>query len=288
MKIAATVILYQPNEKALDNIKTYAKAIDKVYIFDNTDEGTFLKKKLMEIPNIIYLHDKHNAGIAKRLNTAAQMAINEGFDWLLMMDQDSKFEGNSIQYYLEGIRKYPNNINVGLFGPQYSRNNQTSLAESSYQEIDGMITSGTLLNLNVYQQIGKFDEALFIDAVDIEYCLRVQQANFKMIQLTNIFIQHELGQTEKKASIKTLYLVKKEKELHSPLRYYYMYRNNLYVQSKHKDFDKQTMRKINRNAMSFLKKGFFYGSNSWEILKYVVEARRDFKQNKMGKYQSNI
>ncbi|MEA5427189.1 glycosyltransferase family 2 protein [Arcicella lustrica] len=287
MKIAAVVILYHPTENTLDNIKTYAKAVDKVYVFDNTEEGTFLKKNLMEIPNITYLHDNHNAGIAKRLNTSAQMAINEGFDWLLMMDQDSKFEGNAIQYYWDGVSKFPHPENVGLFGPQFSRNNKQSLAQSSYQEIDGMITSGTLLNLNIYQQIGKFDEALFIDAVDIEYCLRVQKAGFKMIQLINVFIQHELGQTEKKASIKTLYLIKKEKELHSPLRYYYMYRNNLYVQSKYKGFDKQTMQKINRNAMSFLKKGFFYGSNSWEIVKYIVEARRDFKQNKMGKYQSN-
>ena len=288
MKTAAVVILYYPTLETLHNISTYANAVDKIFVFDNSEESTFMKDRLCELQNVVYFHDKHNAGIAQRLNTGAKMAIHEGFDWLLMMDQDSRFDNCSIKFYLDSINDFSDKAKVGLFGPQFDRKNQTSITQSISKEVDSIITSGTMLNLAAYKEIGEFDEKLFIDGVDIEYCLRVQKAGYKIIQFMNIFLQHELGKTAIKASIKTLYLVKKEKELHSPLRYYYMYRNNLYLQSKYKEFDKQKMQKINKNAMSFLKKGFFYGDSSWEIIKYVIEARRDFKQNKMGKYQPDL
>jgi rhamnosyltransferase len=103
----------------------------------------------------------------------------------------------------------------------------------------------------------------------------------------NIFLRHELGNAVRRASIKTLFLVKKQKELHSALRYYYIYRNNLYLQEKYKNFDKAVMKNIDSCAMSHLEKGIFYGRNIKDIIKYLIKARRDFKQNRMGKFQSN-
>ena len=37
MKIAACVILYHPKEKDLENILSYLPKVDKLYIYDNTE-----------------------------------------------------------------------------------------------------------------------------------------------------------------------------------------------------------------------------------------------------------
>lgn len=288
MKIAATVILYHPASNTLKNIQSYASKVEKVFVFDNTEgEESTIREVLSKDSKIQYYHDSQNRGIAERLNQAAQKAIEEGFDWLLMMDQDSEFEGNAIQLYMDCIGKYSDTAKVALFGTNYSRTQQVSNGEIISREVNAMITSGTMLNLELYPIIGQFDEALFIDAVDVEYCLNAKTKGFSVIQLMNIFLRHELGNAVRRASIKTLFLVKKQKELHSALRYYYIYRNNLYLQEKYKNFDKAVMKNIDSCAMSHLEKGIFYGRNIKDIIKYLIKARRDFKQNRMGKFQSN-
>lgn len=288
MKIAATVILYHPSSNTLKNVLSYASMVEKVFVFDNTEgERSVISEDLSQVSNIDYYHDTQNRGIAERLNQAAQKAIEEGFDWLLMMDQDSEFEGNAIQLYIDCIKKYSDTSKVALFGTNYSRTQQVSNGEIIGKEVDVMITSGTMLNLKLYPIIGEFDEALFIDAVDVEYCLNAKTKGFSVIQLMNIYLRHELGNVVRRASIKTLFLKKKEKELHSALRYYYIYRNNLYLQEKYKNFDKAVMKDIDGCAMSHLEKGIFYGRNTKAIIQYLIKARRDFKQNQMGKFQNN-
>lgn len=286
MKIAAVVILYHPTIKTIENIKTYASLLDTVYAFDNTEDGAAIKNRLTEIPNIRYFNDKHNAGIARRLNVAAEIAINEGFEWLLMMDQDSSFNQQTFNFYQNNIINYPEKNEVAIFGPKFSREQQNSFETINPQEANYLITSGSILNLSAYKQIGKFDEALFIDAVDTEYCLRAKKSGFKVIMLANIFLTHELGESVRRASIKTLFIVKKTKAIHSPIRCYYIYRNNLYIQNKYKSFDKTVMEYIHNGAIADIKRSIFYGREFRNIAKYIVKARRDFKQNKMGKYQS--
>lgn len=288
MKIAATVILYHPSSNTLKNIQSYASEVEKVFVFDNTEgERSMISEDLSQVSNIDYYHDTQNRGIAERLNQAAQKAIEEGFDWLLMMDQDSEFEENATNLYIDCIKKYSDTSKVALFGTNYSRTQQVSNGEIISKEVNAMITSGTMLNLKLYPIIGQFDEALFIDAVDVEYCLNAKTKGFSVIQLMNIFLRHELGNIVRRASIKTLFLKKKEKELHSSLRYYYIYRNNLYLQEKYKNFDKTVMKDIDGCAMSHLEKGIFYGRNTKVIIQYLIKARRDFKQNRMGKFQNN-
>lgn len=286
MKIAATVILYHPCINAINNILSYADSVDRVFVFDNTEGfDNHINQTSFNNNKIHYFHDGLNQGIAHRLNQATSLAIYEGYEWLLMMDQDSSFKKETFNLYVNNVLNYPEKENVALFGTNFSRKPQISLPTIDAQEVISMITSGNLLNLSLYPIIGPFDEALFIDAVDTEYCLRASKAGYKIVKLLNIFLQHELGESVTRASIKTLFLIKKTKEIHSPLRCYYIYRNNLYLQTKYKYFDKTAMKDINQCVMTDIKKSLLYGQEFKAIIKYILSARKDFRQNKMGKYQ---
>jgi rhamnosyltransferase len=129
-----------------------------------------------------------------------------------------------------------------------------------------------------------FDENLFIDGVDHEYTIRTLLAGYKIMQFPHIQLNHQIGVPERKASFATFYLVKKEKRLHSPLRCYYVYRNNLYLQKKYKNTDVVDMVMLNQMARSIVKNAFYYGRNPFQLLRYIFSAYSDFKNNKMGKY----
>ena len=93
IRVAATVILYNPDEiSLLLNISSYINDVDKLYVIDNSDFS--LSSKIVEyflsINHIEYINLGGNKGIAYALNYAAISAIKAGYDWLMTMDQDSK------------------------------------------------------------------------------------------------------------------------------------------------------------------------------------------------------
>ena len=143
------------------------------------------------------------------------------------------------------------------------------------------ITSGSVLNLKLFPTIGDFDEALFIDFVDTEYSLRCKKMGYKIIRFTNIFLVHQLGTLVKRASIKTLFLKKKLKTIYSPIRYYYLCKNNLYIQKKYQDLDASLMENIQKTTKTHLDRGIFYGKNPFKILANIVKAHWDFRFGKM-------
>ena len=91
-KIAGAVILYYPANSFLQNIESYLRKLDKLFVIDNTPDNNKALGKLLEIENVVYKHNGENKGIAARLNEAATLAIKEGYDWILTMDQDSYFD----------------------------------------------------------------------------------------------------------------------------------------------------------------------------------------------------
>jgi rhamnosyltransferase len=288
MRIAAVLILYHPDESVISNIRTYYNDIEKIIVFDNTESEPLLKEEFLKLDKVEFQHDHKNEGIAKRLNEAAGKLIQEQYDWLLMMDQDSSFSEDAIKNYLRWIYKYENKDKVAIFGTRYSRMKKAAAEECKPTEIHELITSGSLLNLGGYKTIGAFDEALFIDSVDHDYCIRAKLKGFSLIEFSNIYILHEIGKQVYKSSIKTLFLLRKSKEIHSPLRCYYMYRNLLYLDLKHKPSCAAEMKMIRKVVINQIKACLFYGRDTWKIIKYLIAAYGDFKSSKMGKIEKQL
>lgn len=287
MKIAAVVILYHPPKDAISNIKTYYDYIEKIFVFDNSEVKSLIKDDLSELPNVEFYQDLENEGIAKRLNEGCNLAIKEHFDWILTMDQDSSFSDDAVITYFNCFKQVKEKEKIAMFGPKYERYNNTS-RNCIAKKVDKLITSGSLLNLSLFNEIGKFDEALFIDSVDYDYCFRAIIAGYSIIQFQNIYLLHSVGRIVCKSSLKTFFIIKKKKEIHSPLRLYYMYRNLLYLNKKYKDEEKRFSKQIRDYVMSKIKVNILYARNTWTILKYIKAAKDDFKNNKMGKIEHEL
>ena len=93
LKLAATVILYNPEDEIYINIESYINYVDILYIIDNsTHHNNNLVKRLNKnFTNIKYINNNANLGIATALNIGCKEALDEKFNWILTMDQDSKF-----------------------------------------------------------------------------------------------------------------------------------------------------------------------------------------------------
>lgn len=118
-----------------------------------------------------------------------------------------------------------------------------SLELPKISEVDWAITSGSLINLNVWDKIGKFSDELFIDAVDFDYSIRLQINGYRQLRINTEYLLQEVGNAEPtiifrphkdntgKWSWKRYYRTN-----HALIRQYYMVRNNIILARKYKKY----------------------------------------------------
>lgn len=274
MHLSAVVVWYNPTNKEKENINSYIKYVDKLYIVDNSEkENAFENNK-----KIHYVFNGENLGIAKALNIGADLALKEKYDWLLTMDQDTSFKNDDVKKIFEYIKN--NDMkNIGIVSPWHD----TKLhIQKPKEEIDypiDVMTSGNFLNLKILKKIGGFKDEYFIDGVDIEYCLRLKKYNYKVMRLNKFSIKHNLGNISYKHFFK--------KELlclnHNYLRVYYRVRNYNYIKQEYHDIAPQfcdILVKIKALIWCII----FYEKDKIRKLKSIYYAKKDFKNNIYGKY----
>lgn len=91
MKLLALVTLYYPPAHITDNLLTYAEDVDGLFVWDNTPGGSNYQFPESISHKIVRLRQGENTGIGKALNAAAMFALDNGYTYLLTMDQDSAF-----------------------------------------------------------------------------------------------------------------------------------------------------------------------------------------------------
>ena len=141
-KIAAVTVLYNPTKKIIQNISGYIDKVDKVYVIDNSNDSN--KKLLIDNKKIEYLPNYTNLGISNSLNKACNLAIDEGYEFLLTMDQDSLFEKNEFQKMIDYINK-SDLKKVAIVSPNH---NVKGLQNKETSEIDHpleVMTSGKII-----------------------------------------------------------------------------------------------------------------------------------------------
>ena len=200
-RILAIVVAYFPDKPVDEIIRNFEREVDTVMVVDNTN---------------------NNIGVAAALNQGLKRAIDEGYDWLLTMDQDSIFEEGALKE-LKSVA-FTCKENVALVSPFHFI--KKTPKSSVVQEVMITMTSGNLLRVSAAKKVGPFEEKLFIDSVDNEYCLRLRKFGFKVIRVNQSILHHRLGTPrENSFGFSTT--------THSATRRYYITRNMLYVMSKY-------------------------------------------------------
>lgn len=230
MKVYCGIVTYNPKIDVLkENIKSVYDQVNKVIIVDNASSN--LKMIIDEIVqhfDVILISNKENLGIASALNQIVSVAIKDEIDWVLTLDQDSLVPEN----YLISFTEYMSD-NVGILCPRIfdiERNVEDlpSKEASLVVEVLKCITSGSILNVDAWKTVKGFDEKLFIDGVDFDYCFRIRQAGYRILKNQKITIQHSIGERR----VIKIGKIKKIISSHSGFRLYYICRNKVYCDYK--------------------------------------------------------
>lgn len=282
-KIAGVVIVFFPDlDKLIFNIDTYINQVEQLFIVFNSpvsdDVFNRLQRKYSKIQLVI---NNENIGIASALNQTAIKAINLGYEWLLTMDQDSYFQSDLLFKVFSRSKIQ----NTAIFSPTSVDASEIKKENSDASTEDlNVITSGNILNLIIWKTIGGFEEKLFIDEVDNDYCLKAISNGFKIIRFNNISLIHELGQNKE-----VTFLFKKYTIItHPPIRAYYIFRNNFYIFNKYKNKFPEFVRSRKIMLIKVFMKILLFSTQRFQTLIFIIKGIRDYSQNLYGPYNENV
>ncbi|TSK06123.1 MAG: glycosyltransferase [Geobacter sp.] len=278
-KIAAVVVLYEPNIDVVDNIKTYLEDVDVLYVVDNSEvKNKQVIEAVESIEKVLYVDNGGNQGVAKALNVGARLAIRDQFEWLLTMDQDSSFGPQVFKQYLQCAFSISALDAIAILSPNFLAGHDSKINCLYTQELTVM-TSGNLLNLHLYCVIGGFNDKLFIDEVDHEYCLKAHLANLRVVKFENIPLNHQLGNVRQLSLNRKIYNF----TVHAPIRHYYISRNFLYVfftyQRHFTAYAYYRLWRVTRTLIIAM----LIGPEKARRFKYIVQGFIDFLMSRMGK-----
>jgi len=192
MKICAILITYFPSvSDTICNIKQYLSFVDCLIIWENTPINQRDKYKVVIsefADKIVYMSTEKNEGISYPINKCVEWAKQQNFSHVLTMDQDSfwenfeEFKGVIKMTEKQGLKSvFTPNIN------KYYSQGQKTIETGSF------ITSGTLFPMYVLSEIGKLNEALFVDGVDLDYSLRVIKRGTRINVITFAHLHQKFG-----------------------------------------------------------------------------------------------
>lgn len=284
ISLASLVFMYNYDEGCIENIKSYANQVDVVYAFDNTEQGNKKQRSidmLREIENLEYIDGHGNQGLSYAINYVAKICLDKGIEWLITFDQDSKAQEDMLQVMKKFIKTYKYIHKIGIICPTII-NSKLNYAQPVYEYSYHyrVIQSGALHNLKAYQSIDGYDENLFIDQVDHDYCVRLRANNYQIVKLNKAVLEHNVADNNVK--LKYIHGRKLYVNKFSAMRYYYMFRNGLYCIKKHKDTDRVFYADLKRDNKALFETLRFDDKKIRKI-KAIILAIVDYCADNMGK-----
>ncbi|WP_163144061.1 glycosyltransferase family 2 protein [Bacillus sp. 22-7] len=289
----AGIVLFNPEiDRLTDNIAAIKEQVNKIILIDNNSNNSDQILKEYELSEeFIIVRNNENKGIATALNQICEIAEKNEYEWVLLLDQDSVCSPNLIESY----KKYISDESVALLTPYIIDINKLSFDEYSELKlpetsaVNWAITSGSLIRLKTWEKVGRFYDDLFIDAVDIDYSIRLKLNGYKQIRVNREYLLQEVGHAEPtcimrphkdnsgKWTIKRYY-----RSNHSLLRQYYMTRNNIIIARKYSQYIPM-MKSVSFTMVMSLPKPFVE-KNKFKLLHSLILGFKDGFKFKVIKY----
>jgi len=245
-RILAIVVCHNPKLTSLvGTLDALQGQVECIAVVDNaSDNASALALKIQGLKrsDITLLTQTENYGLGAAHNVGIAYAKQLGYQYCLLLDQDSLPQAGMVQKLLHASNKKQQSALLSAVGVRYLNAHTGSdsfflrFGKLKFQrhycaecdldgcvEADFLISSGCLVSLDAIDAIGDMDESLFIDHVDTEWFLRAKAKGFRAYGVCDAVMKHGLGEQTHRLNFGRPRNVPQ----HKPFRYYYMFRNSI-------------------------------------------------------------
>ena len=243
MSVACIIVSFHPQQSVLRALLDAIMAqVDLCVVVDN-GSGPAIESMVEPYAGLhlrlLRLPDNQGSGVA--LNQGIELAIDNGVDHVLLMDQDSLPSPTMVAELLT-VRKQLQaaDVRVAAVGPRLLdrssgrtlgfvrfgilRNHRVSCKPAQRSvETDFLMTSGSLIPVASLRELGLMDATLFIDHVDTEWLLRARAQGFRTFGACRATLQHDVGEFR----VELPAIGVRAAPIHREFRYFYVFRNSV-------------------------------------------------------------
>ena len=194
--IAALIVTYQPRLDVIGHIGAIAAQVERLIVVDNGSHGPLVDEMRALVAQVhgTFIANERNLGVAPALNPGARAAASGGARWLLMLDQDTNPAADLAAQLRAAADAYPQPGRIALVGATTEHQTSDRCAHgATYVVRRAVITSGSMLSLEVYRKVGPFRDDFFIDMVEAEYALRAGRHGYRVLLACAAHIDHAIG-----------------------------------------------------------------------------------------------
>jgi len=287
--ICAIIITYKIGEELYRCFDAIYGQVDEVVIVDNGSnaETLALLKKLEQKDRIEVFYNQENLGIAAAQNIGIKYAIDKGFGWVLTLDHDSVADEKMVENMLWASDKLKEQgvDNVGIIAANLKDINVETLSrekrifgeDGQLSQVRVCVSSGSLINVAVFSDIGFFTEKLFLYYVDDDFCLRCGK-NWKLYSCRTAVLNHREGARQ----IKQFFWKKIIYRNYAPAARYYICRNAIYM-FKHHYCSASYCLKIMERVFTEFVTVLMFDEQRWKLLGFMVRGIFDGVLGRYGK-----
>lgn len=189
-----------------------------LYVIDNSPDDVALdeSKRLSKLYNIesVFINNNDNYGVAKGNNQGIEKALEDECEYVLLLNNDIEFAGNTIQDMLEYSMKYNEFImipkiyyygtnKIWMAGGYISKLRGTSPHRGDGEEDNGQYdvveqvnyapTCFMLIKKDVFEKVGMMDEQYFVYYDDTDFVYRANEKGYKLIYFPEVSVAHKVS-----------------------------------------------------------------------------------------------
>ena len=215
VRVFAVIVLYKmlPSESAAFGTLRAAishvqrgKTDIKIVLYDNTPGGQDVEALPADVQ---YKADVDNGGLSNAYNYSLEIASENGFDWLLTLDQDTVLPVDFLCKLCDAITFVaPLNAVAAIVPEVYSdglvispsiplkywaiwRHFPAGFVGISTEKLTLAVNSASTYRVSALRNIGGYDPRYWMDFSDVLMYHRLHEKNFRVYVAGNIHVEHE-------------------------------------------------------------------------------------------------
>lgn len=234
-RVASITVTFEPDAKRLARqIEAVRAQVEDVIVVDNGSSSA-------PVPGagVHWIPLGENMGIARAFNVGISEARRRGADFVLLLDHDSVPAPDMVGLLVAAAcARIEAGERLAAVGPRIvdardavdypfvrlgwlANHHLRCAGGGELIACDFLISSGCLIPMQALEAVGNFEEALFVDSVDFEWCSRARDRGYSLYGVCEAELDHQLGDERRDIGAAGQLVV------HSPERIYYMTRNRV-------------------------------------------------------------
>jgi len=214
-----TIILnynnFSDTVETIESVLSLEYDANSVLLVENSSDKTIIQKIRTQFPDLAIIENKKNLGYAGGNNIGIQKAFKSGADYIFLLNNDVKLEKDVLKKCVSAMEKSPgcaacqpiivtlgNEERIWSAGTQLYFGYPRLFRKGIKLQKNGIKTSpfglvgcAILFRRSALQQIGLFDESLFLLHEETDWCIRAKQLNFSLLIISNAIVYHKISAT---------------------------------------------------------------------------------------------